>query len=96
TGRDEAETRRVLYNANLPAVADRVRLAMLDEGARDDLRVLLDRIESYERPAFPLRGKDLIDAGMTPGPEVSARLEELKKRWIASDFALTKESLLED
>ncbi len=94
-GQTDTELAKALYVADRSAVADRTRLAMIDPATRDDLRTLLATIEAYEKPAFPLRGGDLIDAGMSPGPAISQRLAELEKRWVDSDFTLSAESLLE-
>ena len=41
---------------------------------------------------FPVRASDLMPE--LQGPELGAALEALQRRWIASDFALTREELL--
>ncbi|RBI77607.1 CCA tRNA nucleotidyltransferase [Roseovarius sp. TE539] len=41
---------------------------------------------------FPVTGKDLMPD--YSGPELGARLAELERRWIESDFSLTREALL--
>ncbi len=94
TCQSDDELAKFLYRADLNALKDRTRLAMIDKAMRDDLRSLLDLIETYERPVFPLRGGDLIEAGMTPGPSISERLSGLEKRWIDSGFTLSSDSLL--
>jgi poly(A) polymerase len=43
---------------------------------------------------FPLRARDLLAAGMTPGPALGAALEAARAEWIASDFRLGKDALL--
>lgn len=43
---------------------------------------------------FPLEARDLVAAGIPPGPALGAALAEARARWIASDFALDKKSLL--
>jgi poly(A) polymerase len=50
--------------------------------------------ERWQPPAFPLKGQDLIKRGMKPGPDIGKRLADLEARWLASDFALTREELL--
>ncbi len=96
TGQSDDELAKTLYRADLSALADRTKLAMIDKATRHELRVLLGRIESYERPTFPLRGGDLIEAGMKPGPAVSERLKALETRWIEGGFALDRADLLAD
>jgi len=44
---------------------------------------------------FPLAAGDLIAAGMLPGPEIGAALARARLAWVASDFALDKDRLVE-
>lgn len=53
---------------------------------------LEDQIAKAVNAEFPLTSGDLMPTYQ--GPELGARLKELKARWIASDFALTREQLL--
>jgi hypothetical protein len=39
-------------------------------------------------------GKDLVSAGLEPGPEVGERLKALEERWVESGFALGRGELL--
>ncbi len=55
---------------------------------------LLEFTQSWERPAFPVSGADLIAAGMKSGPELGARLKALEEKWVASDFSPTASELL--
>lgn len=41
----------------------------------------------WQAPFFPIRGEDLIKAGMTPGPEMGKKLKKLEEKWILSDFS---------
>lgn len=45
-------------------------------------------------PHFPLMGRDLIAAGLAPGPEVGERLERARAAWRDSGFSLDRETLL--
>ena len=96
TGQNAADLAKTLYRSDLSALTDRTKLAMIDRATRDDLRALLSKIETYDRPTFPLRGGDLIEAGMDPGPAVSERLKALETRWVESGFTLEREALLAD
>ena len=53
----------------------------------------LDAAKNGARAVFPLRAADLMPA--RTGPALGRELERLKSIWIASDFALTREELLE-
>lgn len=43
---------------------------------------------------FPLKAADLIEAGMTPGPDLGAALKQAKEAWLQSEFRLDREMLL--
>lgn len=48
----------------------------------------------WEVPKMPVTGADLIRAGVSPGPSMGTVLREMKSRWVASDFSLTREELM--
>lgn len=62
---------------------------MDDEGAKD-------YIEKRPLPEFPVRGQDLLDAGMSPGPMVGQKLCELRRAWKESRYFLSRDELMED
>ncbi|MCV6574142.1 MAG: CCA tRNA nucleotidyltransferase [Cohaesibacter sp.] len=68
----------------------------LHEGGHDveALSGLVQALQSWERPVFPLTGKDLIKAGVKPGPQLGQYLSECERRWIESEFRLGKSDLL--
>ena len=45
-------------------------------------------------PAFPIKGQDLIDAGLKAGPALGRKLHTLERDWIDSAFQLNREELL--
>ncbi|MEM1299602.1 MAG: CCA tRNA nucleotidyltransferase [Pseudomonadota bacterium] len=59
---------------------------------------LPDRLDAEIRRGaearFPLRAKDLLNAGYTPGPQVGTALVVQEEAWIASDFKLSRDELL--
>ena len=55
---------------------------------------LAQYVRDFQLPTFPVTGKDLMDAGMTPGPDMGARLKRMKKSWMFSRWAFTKEQLM--
>lgn len=48
----------------------------------------------YAPGAFPLKGEDLIAAGVSRGPALGAALRRLERDWIESGFELGKQALL--
>ena len=49
---------------------------------------LFELCQSWERPVFPVRGADLIRAGVSPGPELGERLRKMEDAWIANDYSM--------
>lgn len=64
---------------------DRLRLAAGESGA--DASALLEELERWPVPAFPLGGDDLLAAGMAPGRELGRILELVHAWWRERDFA---------
>ena len=91
------EQRVVLHHMGAEAWRDLVRIgwarsraAMDDKGWKRMLR-LPDR---WPIPRLPVSGGDLIELGLTPGPEIGAALKRLEDWWVASDFKPRKDELL--
>jgi len=49
---------------------------------------------SWESPAFPLKGQDLIDMGVKAGPELGVLLKSCETWWIEQDFQPDREACL--
>ncbi len=96
----EAHLAQVLYRSGGQGMQDRLRHALARELEQNHLesvgklRRLMRAAERWQRPVFPLSGKDLVAAGLEPGPAVGKRLRELEERWIDSGFALDRDALL--
>ncbi|MBZ8134861.1 CCA tRNA nucleotidyltransferase [Afifella sp. IM 167] len=91
---------KLLYEWGSEPVCDRLLLALArareEENAEKAtaLKRQLETARAYERPAFPLSGKDLIEAGHKEGPALGRLLAEIEGRWVDSGFALPREELL--
>lgn len=48
-----------------------------------------------EIPAFPLKGADLMAAGLPAGPRIGETLKRLEEEWLDSRFSLSRKDLLE-
>ncbi|WP_306118461.1 MULTISPECIES: CCA tRNA nucleotidyltransferase [unclassified Roseitalea] len=90
---------RVLYRADRQAVIDRLRLAIARHGPHHDattaLAALLAHAQAWQRPDFPVRGKDLLARGHPAGPGLGETLRALEDAWVESGFALDRARLLE-
>ena len=68
-----ADVRRLLYRIGRPRFRDRVLLSWAASAARrrgDPWRMLLSIADGWERPRFPLTGREVMAAGVAEGPEV--------------------------
>jgi poly(A) polymerase len=55
----------------------------------------LTRIRAWREIAFPLSGKDLVAAGVEPGPEMGRLLRALEEWWLEEDRRPDREACLE-
>ncbi|MDZ5697973.1 CCA tRNA nucleotidyltransferase [Chelativorans sp. M5D2P16] len=103
----ESAFAKLLYRAGEKGVDKRLGLALAGARARaqaDDgalmeaagYRRLLDTLERWQRPVFPLGGKDLLPLGFKPGAELGKTLAALEERWLESGFAMSREDLLSE
>jgi tRNA nucleotidyltransferase/poly(A) polymerase len=94
-----------LYRSDKQAMRDRLRLALVSartEAINDNLAMmraghlskLLEFLDYYEKPKFPLSGGDLVAAGLEKGPEIGKAHRALEDEWIESGFTLMRDALL--
>lgn len=98
--KSDAEVAKTIYTLHVPALVDRARLAWALDAAKgeansEDWRPLIATMAGWEKPVFPLSGKDLIAAGMEKGPKVGAVLQALEQLWINSGFELSNDALVQ-
>jgi poly(A) polymerase len=93
-----SDVRRLLYRLGPAAFKDRVRLNWAAAPRSQPAlawRMLLAMADAYERPRFPLSGRDVMAAGIPEGAGVGAVLEQLEREWADSDFTLDEDALRE-
>lgn len=83
--RNDDYKRMLVDSYNIDWVVDLMRINEIDP----------QPIIAWTVPEMPVRGADLIEAGMTPGAEMGRRLRDMREAWIASDYTLTKDELIE-
>lgn len=60
------------------------------------LPMVLQEVNDAIVPIFPIRGRDIINLGIDPkSRQVGKILESLERRWMDSNFTLTRDELLE-
>ena len=50
-------------------------------------KILLEMARSWQRPRFPLTGRDVMAAGVAEGPDVGRILAQVEDWWIGGDFS---------
>jgi tRNA nucleotidyltransferase (CCA-adding enzyme) len=69
--------------------------ALIDLYARPNAQMMRGQLH-IPPPVFPVTGYDMINMGFKPGKALGENLKILRKRWMDSQYKLTKEQLLED
>jgi poly(A) polymerase len=91
------ERRRVLYQLGAPAWRDAVHLSLARSHTKPNDRkwkTMLKLADDWTIPQFPVKGSDVIAAGVVAGPKVGHVLAALEDWWVASDFVPAREDLL--
>jgi poly(A) polymerase len=88
--------RRLLYRIGVARFRDKVllRWASAPKGS-GAWRMLLEMAANWQRPRFPLTGRDVMLAGVPEGPDVGRILAQVEDWWIGGDFA-ADEGVLRD
>ncbi len=92
------ETRLALYRMGRRAFLDRLMLTWSADAKKSNTvrwRALLEVAKTWERPVFPLKGKDVLAAGVPPGPEVGRVLAAVEDWWVDAEFTQDRFSLIE-
>jgi poly(A) polymerase len=85
--------RRTLYRLGTAVYRDGVLLAAAETG-RERPAALLRLAEQWPVPVFPLRGQDLVAAGIPEGQEVGRLLAAVRAWWEANDFTPDRNACL--
>jgi poly(A) polymerase len=92
------EQHRILYHMGSEAWRDAVLLSWARSRASlsdPAWRKLLSLPGKWAIPAFPVSGRDLLEAGLPAGPGIGETLRRLEDWWVASDFKPDKMELLQ-
>ncbi|HVZ69644.1 MAG TPA: CCA tRNA nucleotidyltransferase [Rhizomicrobium sp.] len=92
------EVRKLLYRLGPKAFKDRAVLRWAEDPKESNSiqwRALLAVADAWDRPEFPLTGREVMAAGVPEGPLVGRILAEVEDWWIDSDFTEDEFSLAE-
>ncbi|HLJ52087.1 MAG TPA: CCA tRNA nucleotidyltransferase [Rhizomicrobium sp.] len=92
------EVRKLLYRIGVGPFKDRVFLKWAED-VKDanavQWRMLLAVADAWQRPRFPLSGREVMLAGVPEGPLVGKILAEVEEWWVDTDFTEDEFSLAE-
>jgi tRNA nucleotidyltransferase/poly(A) polymerase len=97
---------RLLYRGDRRGFIHRLRLALASARARgvEDNKALIEAgglsrllayAEQWQKPEFPIRGRDLAGLGVDDGPRMGELLRELENQWVDSGFSQDRGALLD-
>jgi poly(A) polymerase len=92
------EMRKLLYKLGTPRFKDRIFLKWAVDPKESNAvqwRMMLAVGDAWERPQFPLSGREVMLAGVPQGPLIGQILEEVEEWWIDADFIEDEFSLAE-
>jgi len=92
------EVRKLLYRIDIGPFKDRVFLKWAEDTKESNAvqwRMLLAVADAWERPRFPLSGREVMLAGVPEGPLVGKILAEVEDWWVDADFIEDEFSLAE-
>lgn len=90
------DARALLYRIGAARFRDKVLLkwsAAPQSASALPWRMLLEMSENWQRPRFPLSGRDVMQAGVTEGPDVGRILAKVEDWWVGGDFAADEGAL---
>lgn len=94
---DDASLKKLVYQYGKEFCRSKLLLqAAVEMRKPENLHELLQKIENTIVPVFPVRGKDIIAAGVDNNRKIGEILDRVEQKWIDSGFNLTREELLSE
>jgi poly(A) polymerase len=85
---------RAIYEQGRRYYRDLALLAVARGRDPVPLAAHLDAAAAWQIPTFPIRGRDLVTLGLSPGPAVSETLRQVEDWWAAGDFSADHDACL--
>lgn len=93
----ERDRLQAIYRSGKQPILDRARLRAAGADAVIESAhwmVLADLALGWTPPTFPVRGSDLVKAGVAEGPQLGKALAALEALWVRSGFSTEKPQLM--
>lgn len=100
---DDRAARRMLHRLGAETVRDLILIAWAERkavnartplGETDRWTHLLDMADGWQPVTLPVKGADLLERGVAPGPRVGALLARLEDWWEAGDYRAGRDEAL--
>ncbi|MGE3936092.1 MAG: CCA tRNA nucleotidyltransferase [Rhodospirillaceae bacterium] len=91
---DPPAARKMIYAHGNDAYADLVLVAWARASDPDAAWRPLWKLVTWPAPAFPLKGRDAVAAGVPNGPTVGKLMKDVEAWWIAGDFTADRAACL--
>ena len=94
----ELQAKTVLYHMGKTAYQNRILFSWIKSCLPETHPAWQNQYtlaEHWQIPEFPIKGRDLIEAGFSKGPELGILLKKLENYWISMNFSPSKVDLLE-
>jgi len=85
--------KKLIYLFGKEAASDLLLFSICESNKRkiSDIEKLLDYIENYKIPKFPISGEHLKKYGYQTGSTLGKKLKELEDEWIKNNFTIDKQ-----
>jgi len=96
----DSELEMLLYRGSQTGLTDAMKLEVVHLRNRDEEDASLKMVKmighalTWRKPEFPVKGRDLLEAGFVAGPDMGEKLALLEEQWIESGFTLGRDKLL--
>jgi len=90
---------KFIYRIGWTAFKDLLLLSESASGSRTDKKYaelvkLVELIQQWTPPVFPVTGNDVLATGLEPGPQVGRILDALEDEWLSADFEPGRDVLI--
>ena len=86
---------KVCYRFGKEFCIDKILFTLAKNNQSLDLSAIIETVNQINIPEFSIKGKDLINAGLTEYGKIKDILEKVEKDWIENNFNNTTEELLQ-
>ena len=90
----ENNIRQLIYKYGNDVMGQILLLHMAHNSATPEYRALMETVNTWNPPKFPLAGHDVLALGITPGPALGQLLSDVEAWWLAHDFAPDRDACL--